>query len=104
MGFECGDGWFQLLFELCDALKSMGLERSVDQIKSMGGGLKFYVVDEETLEDKFMGMIIEGERASFKVCEICGNAGLQQVSLHDITTLCPKHFEIQSKIEEHEKT
>jgi hypothetical protein len=44
-GFECGDGWYDILDNLCGAIASYGNAEDVmvDQIKEKFGQLRFYV-------------------------------------------------------------
>ena len=39
-GIECEDGWFELIFNLCEQLKDENIE--VTQIKEKFGTLRFY--------------------------------------------------------------
>ena len=73
-GFECGDGWFELIKELCEKLQKMNLEGfSVLQVKEKFGGLCFYVGLIETEKaDTVYRLINEAESKSYKICEICG--------------------------------
>lgn len=85
-GFECEDGWFNLIDTLCSIIQnhvdwktknsspedSEDLQPVADQVKSKFGGLRFYVSGGD---DTISGMIIMAESLSFKICEECGNVG-----------------------------
>ena len=73
-GICTGDGWYDLLDELCSKLEPYGVVAA--QIKEKFGGLRFYL--EATPSDKWdeiHGYIHEAERKSYKTCELCGQPG-----------------------------
>jgi hypothetical protein len=81
-GFECGDGWNQIIYDLSAAVEASARREGLDpdsdqwplvqQVKEKYGGLRFYLwnaIDE-------MGKLVEeAERRSLKTCEECGQAG-----------------------------
>lgn len=78
-GFECGDGWFDLIYNLC---KDIGKEyRKMDenaretfyvqQVKEKFAGLRFYT--SHLGNEKISDLIEEAENKSYKICELCGN-------------------------------
>jgi len=73
-GFECGDGWFELLKELSEKLEPLGVVAA--QVKEKFGGLRFYVcgtpADVSDVVDK---AISEAEDKSYVTCEFCGASG-----------------------------
>lgn len=81
-GFECGDGWFTLIDELCGDIQSYIDNNSrgdrnipqvtVDQVKEKFGTLRFYY---EGGNDLIHGMVWFAESMSGKICEVCGNPG-----------------------------
>jgi hypothetical protein len=104
-GIECGNGWFELLSSLCWTIKqyedniiwqtewsqktnpeykSDYFPVKFDQIKEKYGGLRIYF----TGGDEYVeGAVSMSENYSYKVCEICGNAGKPNKNGW-ITTLC----------------
>ncbi len=94
-GCEHGDGWFNLLWRLCDDLeplvakyeKQTGHRFQVVQVKEKVGGLRFYV---ENANDVIRQRIELAELESFKICEVCGNPGQRQ-SHGRIQTFCDEH-------------
>lgn len=80
-GFECGDGWFDLIYGLCENIKPHydELPQSaknnfwVTQVKEKYGGLRFYTT--HLINDEVISMIDEAEEVSYKTCETCGNPG-----------------------------
>lgn len=71
-GFECGDGWFSLLFELSTKLKEVGFNGIVNQVKEKFGTLRFCVDNVTEEQDK---IIEKYEDKSHIICESCGKIG-----------------------------
>lgn len=79
-GFRCGDGWFDLLWRLCEDLeplvaeleKQTGLQFEVLQVKEKFGGLRFYV-NQHT--DAIGERIQKAVQESLRTCELCGKPG-----------------------------
>ena len=73
-GFECGDGWFEVLDRLFRKLVSF--EGSEDfevlQVKEKFGGLRVYGMG---FTDEAYDLIEEAEFESEETCEVCGNPG-----------------------------
>ncbi len=91
-GFECGDGWFDLLDYLCGAIKEHTYdsdEVTVDQVKEKFGRLRFYLSRED---DVMHGMVSMAEHMSGRICETCGNRGETRGGSW-MVTLCDKHHE-----------
>jgi hypothetical protein len=70
-GFECSDGWFELLKELSEKLESEGVVAS--QVKEKFGGLRFYLRGGAT--DEVWDIIDAAGDKSLEICEICGQPG-----------------------------
>ncbi len=95
-GFECDDGWFDLIWKLCEniekELKYLYIlydeePFKVVQVKEKFGGLRFYT-NWET--EEISNLIETAEEKSYTICEICGGEG----SLRRggwLKTLCDKH-------------
>ena len=90
-GFECGDGWYDILDYLCGSITSYGNvdDVLVDQAKEKFGQLRFYVTGGD---DKVDGMIWMAEHMSGHTCEVCGNRGKMRSSGW-IRTLCDLHHD-----------
>lgn len=80
-GFECGDGWFDLLDTLCAQLMVLGPatdgEGSAEplramQVKEKYGTLRFYA---GPATDEAFAVIHFVEALSARICETCGNKG-----------------------------
>jgi hypothetical protein len=82
-GFDCGDGWKDILERLFEKIKDHGSH--VMQVKEKFGGLRFYT---DTEDDFTYRVIQEAERESFKTCEYCGTKEDVTVEGGWIKTLC----------------
>ena len=69
-GFECGDGWFELIKELSEKLEPMGVVAM--QVKEKFGELRFYV---NHATDEAWDLIEAAEVESEHICEVCGDPG-----------------------------
>lgn len=70
---SCGDGWFDLVYELCTKLKETVYDDFfVSQVKEKLGGLRFYV---HGAKDEEWDLISEYEEKSYTICEGCGKPG-----------------------------
>ena len=93
-GIECGEGWYDLLDQLCTDIEKE-LKRTnddkeeypfqINQIKEKYGGLRFYV---GSANDKVYKMIDEAEKKSYTICEECGKPGKEYVIRGWVMTLC----------------
>ena len=73
-GFECGNGWFDLVYNLCSDIKKSynGVIPDsfyVVQVKEKFGGLRFYVT---ATTKEIHDLIHVAENESFYFCEHCG--------------------------------
>jgi hypothetical protein len=79
-GFECGDGWADLLVELCERIQTRlnEMPREVAnrivavQVKEKYGSLRFYI---SHLDNSIENLIEEAMRKSTETCEVCGKPG-----------------------------
>lgn len=96
-GFDCEDGWFQVLDSLCHRIQNHldWVNRDeekvpqvvVDQVKEKFGSLRFYYTGGD---DIIRGMVCMAESWAANTCEVCGNTG----TMRDggwIRTLCDDH-------------
>ena len=77
--FECGDGWYDLIDDLCYKLQAYVDDfDSVDQVvagqvKEKFGGLRFYL--DHGGDDCVYDLIRNAEHKSHSICEECGSPG-----------------------------
>lgn len=74
-GFECGNGWYWLIDQLCDSIQNYidsnkKEQTEVVQVKEKFGTLSFYTYNSD---DLIQGMIWLAELMSANVCEVCGS-------------------------------
>jgi len=110
-GFECDDGWYDLIDTLCAciqrevdnsisaqkfsidrgdlspeaAVPEEDLQVAASQVKEKFGGLRFYTYGGN---DRIYGMITMAESMSYKICEACGVPGRPNKGGSWILTLC----------------
>jgi hypothetical protein len=87
-GFECGDGWFQLIYDLSEKLTKLNQGIEAAQVKEKFGGLRFYI---NSGNDNAYDLINEAEMKSYSVCERCGELGISRW-LNWQYTLCNKCY------------
>jgi hypothetical protein len=91
-GFQHGDGWFRIVWRLCEDLEPLIAKAENDsekpfevlQVKEKLGTLRFYVSHHT---DEIDERIANAQTESTRNCEICGQCG----SLHDLKTRCEEH-------------
>ena len=91
-GFDCDDGWFDLIYQLSKKLAAAYPEIRAVQVKEKFGGLRFYIgsIDDERYEE-IQKLIYEAEEESYKTCERCGTKeNVSQTKGGWIRTLCSK--------------
>ena len=69
-GFECGDGWYDLIDRLSAKLELLNVVAS--QVKEKFGELRFYI---EGWSDEVDDFISDAVAESCKTCERCGKEG-----------------------------
>jgi hypothetical protein len=78
LGFTHGDGWFDLVWQLCEQIEPIVLAEpgpepfEVYQVKEKLGGLRFY---NNHPSERIEQLCTEAAVRSFHVCEICGGPG-----------------------------
>lgn len=95
-GFSVCDGWFDLIWNLSEAIQRelnkgdlrLREDFRVVQVKEKFGGLRFYYEGGNKVISKF---IQEAEGESYKLCESCGKPGEIQKTAW-IVTLCDDCF------------
>ena len=112
-GFECGDGWFNILDQLMGNIQhhidwnNQNFEKgykqykqvtqvTLDQVKEKFGTLRFYYTGGD---DEISGMVRMAESMSGCTCEECGNPGERRGGgwVHTFCTPCEEARELASK-------
>jgi hypothetical protein len=94
-GFECGDGWGDVIEALCCALQAATRNGSPQviafQVKEKFGTLRFYA---DGADQRQAGAIQMAELLSGMICEVCGNRGtLHRRASGWLRTRCEDHLE-----------
>ena len=112
-GFECGDGWFNILDQLMGNIQhhidwnNKNFEKgykqykqvpqvTLDQVKEKFGTLRFYYSGGD---DEISGMVRMAESMSGVTCEGCGNLGERRGGgwVHTYCTPCEEARELARK-------
>ena len=121
-GMELGDGWYQVIWDMCAEItavyetEGLPVDLVVDQVKEKFGTLRFYYhpKDQEAaihafdclnegsslrfqpsssnVHQKTAEIVGKYETLSAQVCEICGKPGCLRKNLRRIQTLCEEHY------------
>ena len=94
--FECHEGWFDLMFQLCEELEELAVKENVNlpkiaQVKEKFGKLRIYL---DSGTDTMHNRVSEFEKISGFVCEICGGVGKQMTENSWIKTRCSNHISV----------
>ena len=97
-GFQCGDGWYNILWRLCVDLEPMAAEIEKEtgerfeavQVKEKLGTLRFYVSHHT---DAIDGRIVEAQEESSRTCEVCGKPGKQRKTGGGVRAVCDEHYD-----------
>jgi hypothetical protein len=92
-GYECGAGWFDLVYRLSADIEALAAEAGLDpqaarwpivkQVKEKFGGLRYYVFipnrdpSDDDLMERIQALKLEAEIKSETLCGICGAPGAQ---------------------------
>ena len=99
-GFTVRDGWFDLLWRLCEDLEPLvaevelksGQKFEVLQVKEKFFGMRFYTnLHSEAIWERIQAAALESRRT----CEICGQPGTQPEGAW-FRTRCKEHGEAES--------
>lgn len=86
-GLEIGDGWYDIISNVCVLIEKHSPDVRFDQIKEKFGGLRIYYSGGS---DYVQGVVDLAEELSYKTCEVCGNKG-EPNKTGWIRTLCKDH-------------
>jgi hypothetical protein len=102
-GFECGDGWFDLIYKLAQDIETVARENNLNresdawpicrQVKQKLGALHFVVFAVEghaAMSDQISQLRTMAINQSLKICEECGKPG-ELISEGVCATLCTEH-------------
>ncbi len=106
-GFECDDGWFDLIWKLSHAIEECarcaGLKPDSDrwpeaiQVKQKFGSLRVHLINQT---DEMCALINSASDASMTICETCGAIAAQTVVINRwVQALCHQCHEIKAKLD-----
>lgn len=95
-GFECGDGWFQIVYDLSVSIETFAAQLKADgvstellpcvsQVKEKFGGLRFYV---DNLYQNMADLIDAAEVLSQETCDVCGGPAKRLYTNGWLRTIC----------------
>lgn len=92
-GFQCGNGWYWLIDNLCDSIQSyidlnphLKLKQvEANTVKEKYGGLRFYIDSGDAF---IRGKISFAQQLSYQICEVCGTTKNVSQTIGWIYTLC----------------
>jgi len=97
----CGDGWFDIIYNLCNEISPF--RPKVMQIKEKFGGLRFYCMfPNEDNSKKGYDFIRKAEQQAYKTCEQCGSPGELRIHNGWRSLKCDQCYE-QLKMEQPEE-
>jgi len=86
-GLEVGDGWFDLIYDVCKKIKPIAPQDfKFEQVKEKFGQLEMYV---RNATDEIHNIINKARKESLTICEECGKEGkLIESSCHWFRVRC----------------
>lgn len=91
-GFECANGWFDLIWKLCEDVEKIAPpDFEVMQVKEKFGTLRYYT---HNSTDDIRKLIRKAELKSAHTCELCGSTKEAKCRTlrHQLQTLCNKCY------------
>lgn len=95
-GFDCGEGWFSLIYDLSKKITAIAPDVQATQVKEKFGGLRFYFSGGN---DEVYELVDAAEDESYKICENCGSRDGVTQSKGWIRTECEKCRSIKNESE-----
>ena len=86
--FGINNGWLGILQRLFETLIALGWDRSFINVKEKFGGMSVFI---DNIPENGFHFVIEAEKESFTVCEVCGEPGKQHKINGWIHTFCDEH-------------
>ena len=93
--FSVSNGWLGILQRLFETLISMGWDKQFLNVKQKFGGMSIFL---DNLPENGFHFVVEAEKESFNVCEVCGEPGTQHKIGGWVYCLCDEHREETSLV------
>lgn len=86
-GLEISEGWYDIIWRLCEAIKATNPPENFRfvQIKEKFGGLRAYSYNSN---EQIEALVTEAEKEAYKTCETCGTKENVTIEGSWIRTLC----------------
>jgi hypothetical protein len=98
--FNISNGWLGIVQRLFETLIKLGWDKSFINVKEKFGGMSIFL---DNLPENGFYFIVEAERETFSVCEVCGELGEQHRIKGWIYTLCDEHRDERLMVEDEGK-
>jgi hypothetical protein len=99
--FNISNGWLGIIQRLFETLIKLGWDKSFINVKEKFGGMSIFL---DNLPENGFYFVVEAERKTFSVCEVCGEPGEQHRINNWIHTLCENHRDEKLYVEYQGKT
>jgi hypothetical protein len=99
--FGVGNGWLGVTQRLFEVLIKLGWDKSFINVKQKFGGMSIFL---DNLPENGFHFVIEAEKETFSVCEVCGEHGEQNRIKGWVYTLCENHRDEKLYVEHQGKT
>lgn len=98
-GFQCGDGWYDIIDSLAEYIERQPVDMQVVQVKEKFGMLRFYYTitnsEDEGYSHMINGAVQFAKEISAHVCEECGDNGEHRKDGGWFRTRCDSCFDNQ---------
>ena len=94
--FGIGNGWLGIVQRLFEVLIKLGWDKQFISVKEKFGGMSIFI---DNIPENGFHFVVEAERETFKVCEVCGEPGEQHRIKGWIHTLCDEHKDEKRMVE-----
>jgi hypothetical protein len=90
-GFECGDGWYDLIREMAERIYKLIGDKpppKIEQVKEKFGELRIYA---SGTNKRMKAWIDKACHKSQEICEVCGSKGEIDYDKRWLECRCPRH-------------
>jgi len=98
--FGVNNGWLGIIQRLFEVLIKLGWDKQFINVKEKFGGMSIFI---DNIPENGFNFILDAEKETFKVCEICGEPGEQNRIKGWIHTLCEEHRDERLMVEDEGK-
>lgn len=98
--FNVGNGWLGIIQRLFEVLIKLGWDKQFINVKEKFGGMSIFI---DNVPENGFHFILEAEKETFKICEVCGELGEQNKIKGWIHTLCYEHRDERLVVESNGK-